>query len=106
MTNNIRHTSGPWAVRPNVAIDIVGPTGKLLATCYPRLLHNGYTDPAGLPESEANARLVAAAPDLLDAVKASRAVLTSILGTETESAIIAEQVAVIDAAIAKSEVVA
>ena len=66
----------------------------------------GKTVIADNVRSESNARRIAASLDLVQALKASRAVLTSILGTDTENAIIAEQVAVIDAAIAKAEVAA
>ncbi len=52
--------------------------------------------------TEATARQLAAAPDLVEALNASRAILKSILGDDFESPIIAEQVAMIDAALAKA----
>ena len=54
--------------------------------------------------AEETARLLAAAPDLAEGLKAARAILKSILGADLESMIIAEQVAIIDAALAKAGV--
>lgn len=57
---NITHTPGPWAYYPDaVAVCVVrNHTVKVLADF-------GKCD---LPETEANARLIAAAPELLEAI--------------------------------------
>lgn len=52
--------------------------------------------------NEQKARRLAAALDLLEALGAARAVITSIVGTSEEYRIIAEQVAQIDAALSKA----
>lgn len=58
-----KHTPGPWAVHPGCAqVDAFTPTP--VAVC--RLLWP--TDVRGEEETEANARLIAAAPDLLAAL--------------------------------------
>lgn len=67
------HTPGPWKVHPyrngkigpyNMAID-VGPAGRMVAQ-----ICGEFEKPVAGDEAEANARLIAAAPDLLTALKA------------------------------------
>jgi hypothetical protein len=70
MTTN--PTPGPWLIRDEGApyIDVMGPDGRLLATAYHHTRHPGLgAILASIAEAEANARLIAAAPSLLDAVK-------------------------------------
>lgn len=64
------HTPGPWSIRKDegFANDVMRPNGKILATCYPGVLPNGRSNEAGQGEAEANARLISAAPDLLEAL--------------------------------------
>ena len=99
MKQEAKHTPGPWKLNRNAH-------GWYLKTKCGCVLGgiNRFPDTAELAsQCEPNARLIAASPDMLDALKASRAILASILGTDAESIIIAEQVAIIDAAIAKAE---
>jgi len=64
-----RHTPGPWSVKDSDTV--VGPAGNVVAECC------GYSVKATTPEQqsqggrEANARLIAAAPELLTACKAA-----------------------------------
>ena len=61
-----KHTPGPWLAR---GYDVLKPAGRFVAYTGPT-----HTTPEIYPQSckledEANARLIAAAPDLLDALK-------------------------------------
>ena len=59
------HTPGPWQIKHRV--NIIGSTGRSVASA------GGYTTNTDngehILENEANARLIAAAPDLLEACK-------------------------------------
>ncbi|TLX12106.1 hypothetical protein [Rhizobium sp. MHM7A] len=64
-----KHTPGPWHVDPKSPeesffedVNVLRHDGLAIAVC----VHNGDILP---PEPEANARLIAAAPDLLEALK-------------------------------------
>jgi hypothetical protein len=64
-----QHTPGPWAVGPvhqREAIRVIDPHGSTLAWCGApqRVSNEGSHTIDG--EQRANARLIAAAPDLLD----------------------------------------
>lgn len=61
MSNNTKHTPGPW--EQTFGCNIVTPTGQAVTTVHAM----GRTTPE---EREANARLIAAAPDMLTALKA------------------------------------
>lgn len=65
------HTPGPWSIRHDKGFnnDVIRSNGRLLATCYPEASPNGRLNKAGQSEAEANARLIAAAPDLLTFVE-------------------------------------
>ena len=70
--NDTKHTPGPW--EPCNIGD-----GKL------SIIHNGpiaYTGDAGNNEGEANARLIAAAPDMLAALEKCRNMAESLLGCD------------------------
>lgn len=94
------HTEGPWTLRPvNEEIgeyEIVGPrhsdeTGEseyIAVVC------------GGLPESKANARLIAAAPELLDALLAIEEAFVTDHGALNQTQI--EAIRLVDAAIAKA----
>ena len=62
-----KHTPGPWNVKDSDTV--VGPAGNVVAECC------GYSDKATTPEQQAqggresNARLIAAAPELLEACR-------------------------------------
>ena len=67
------HTPGPWRItdRYGVLTDQVGIDGRTVCTVWPR--QQGHR-PSGVdtepwPEGEANARLIAAAPDLLESLR-------------------------------------
>ena len=62
-----KHTPGPWHV------DSICPTKVRLSDSY--LIADTYRHPGDMPASEANARLIAAAPDLLETLRMSCAVL-------------------------------
>ena len=58
-----KHTPGPWEVRPSANEVINSDHGRL-----PFEIAAGYTLIGAVYENEADARLIAAAPDLLDAL--------------------------------------
>ena len=58
MSEELKHTPGPWSIRQE-SVWSVGTDHEMTALVY------GCTD----TEEEANARLIAAAPDLLEALK-------------------------------------
>lgn len=60
-----RHTSGPWEV--SMLDTVRGPNGEFIADCE-RTPHCDRPAPPE-PECMANARLIAAAPDMLDALR-------------------------------------
>lgn len=55
-----KHTPGPWRAGYTKLTDVVAENGALIATCHKL---------KGLVELQANARLIAAAPTLLAAIK-------------------------------------
>lgn len=66
----MNHTPGPWSARCNQwsRWEILGsaPVGVLASVSQP---HDPSSPPSLWPECEANARLIAAAPDLLAALR-------------------------------------
>ena len=62
-----KHTPGPWAVVGNrtkyVEARLISGLIQEVAACGPTAADKGYG-----PQQEANARLIAAAPDLLEAL--------------------------------------
>lgn len=65
---NIKHTPGPWTVHSCE----VHPHHEIIAECGRRIAtQNDYHD----GQDKANARLIAAAPELLDALKEARSML-------------------------------
>jgi len=123
-----KHTPGPWSVPEQYCSEIERADGKTIASCWHEKCVDvevklvGVAD-VSLEESKANARLIAAAPDLLEVAKrALRYIPTdcvqcrgdkcrerwciSCYGDDTAEAAIAEAKADIDAiraAIAKAE---
>jgi len=81
-----KHTPAPWFFGKD-RFDPVFYTGRKVP----------------LPSTKANLSLLISSPELLEALKASKAVLTSILGDTYEHKIIKEQVKIIETAIAKAE---
>ena len=68
-----KHTPGPWKIDYgyNRSINFIGP-------CVP----DQYAGSSWLQVTEANARLIAAAPELLEALQEVTMVLDSIFGVE------------------------
>jgi hypothetical protein len=70
-----KHTAGPWEFNPPVAGDNTAEfragnaNGTILGAIYP-LFSNEVEELLWTEEAEANARLIAAAPELLEALKA------------------------------------
>lgn len=98
---DVKHTPGPWTAR---FIDaqgqpVVSAEHYEVATCWHHCV--GSIE----KEALANARLIAAAPDLLEALKTCRSVIDQLMGDtdphEETSALVACQRA--SAAIAKAE---
>lgn len=68
------HTPGPWAIREGYGLlkAEVGPHGRAVATVWTKQMPSGKEDqkePVAWPEGEANARLISAAPELLEAAE-------------------------------------
>lgn len=62
------YTSGPWQVKPNsVGGPTVGPEGSVVADI--RTYGGPHVGGRQHPQTDANARLIAAAPDLLEALQ-------------------------------------
>jgi hypothetical protein len=71
---SMKFTPGPWSIHPVASTAVVGSTGFVVAAC------GGHSSNARDPEElhselQANARLIAAAPDLLEAARAAMLVL-------------------------------
>lgn len=97
---NAKHTSGPWKVRP-----VYSKGEPMPATIYAG--RESVADMTGTsPHDDANARLIAAAPDLLEALKRVNECLRSWITSSTQNRVnpleIAEFVAA-NEAIAKAE---
>lgn len=58
------HTKGPWRVGPVDDTVVTGPDGSVVAE-----IDGDYNQPDTWPVMEANARLIAAAPDLFEALE-------------------------------------
>ena len=86
---NAQHTPGPWYVQesdhPNTGLLIKPIPGQVVAECDP------------VPEMQANARLIAAAPELLEALKEAKYLIDQHYDPASD------RVKLINAAIAKAE---
>ncbi|MGE5747314.1 MAG: hypothetical protein ACM33U_08635 [Solirubrobacterales bacterium] len=75
------HTPGPWTTRgaqrgPDADIGIVAPgCAGVIAECFEEFRGRGVRTPM---EAEANARLIAAAPELLEVARAAVLELTTV----------------------------
>lgn len=65
--NNSKHTPGPW--RFDLDFDVQSVTGYPIAHAKFPSRSNSIRQPGKKLEQEANARLIAAAPELLEALK-------------------------------------
>lgn len=61
-----KHTKGPWKIGGSCNRHIVAPGGMEIASCRPYYIRRPAYD-----EAVANARLIAAAPELLEALEAT-----------------------------------
>ena len=102
------HTPGPWSAKRTAvfAPDCYAPHEKQkVAECF-RHLEGGFMC-ATIDEAEANARLIAAAPDLIDALILARNILCGVMmEPDRESSLHAEWrqgLTSIDAAIAMAQ---
>jgi len=77
------HTPGPWGYRTNKGVNL-GSTGQL--SRKPAYVIESQTEPVWIVETnhEANARLIAAAPDLLEAAEIAWKILDSITTKDFE----------------------
>lgn len=66
---NSRHTHGPWSIEHDSEWPMVMAGGKIVANVNPESFYAGVADLIEMP-AEANARLIAAAPELLEALDA------------------------------------
>lgn len=91
-----QHTPGPWSAsfkpQPN-GCPIVGANGLMVAMLAHSINHKDQSEIA-----MANARLIAAAPDLLSALEMARALMVCVDGYKEGGS----SVRIIDAAIAKA----
>ena len=87
-----KHTPGPWIVGngKNIACTIYDKYGQRIANSFDGVMVTQRSD----AQCEANARLIAAAPDMLEALQDCRRAL--------EIANFTQELAVVDAAIAKA----
>lgn len=92
---NITYTPGRWRIGDN-PYDIVADEYRVIA----RIEHDQQGLRRGKEESDAHARLVAAAPDLLAASKAALVVLEADSDSEEDNA---PEIASLKAAIARAE---
>lgn len=92
------HTPGPWAIRDGYGLlkAEVGPSGRAVATVWTKQMPNGKEDqkePLAWAEGEANAALIAAAPELLEALQSVmnypevRSYLGSLISEQADAAI-------------------
>lgn len=65
-----KHTPGPWNVSPEYSDGwlMVMASGKIVANVNPESFSAGVADLVGMP-CEANAHLIAAAPELLESLR-------------------------------------
>lgn len=91
-----KHTKGPWIVYAKPDVDCDGFDGAGTDTAYFLAVPGGYQDGA---EQDANARLIAAAPELLDALKVAVRRLEEIQYQIASP----KQIEFLNAAIAKAE---
>lgn len=100
MTQEVKHTPGPWKL-------VKGAKGWFIKSKDGCVI-GGINRPVAaemVAQCEQNAKLVVSAPEMLDALKAARAVLWSIVPEAGDSRIVGEQLRLIDKTIAKAEAV-
>jgi hypothetical protein len=76
------YTPGPWRVKPNsVGGPTVGPEGSVVADI--RTYGGPHVGGRQHPQTDANARLIAAAPDLLEALRCACNYIDKLGGTSS-----------------------
>ncbi len=75
-----KHTPGPWKADRAGNVETCGDDPALICECY----QDPHWQPDGV-HAHSNAKLIAAAPELLEACKAARDAATIKLGTYSES---------------------
>jgi len=90
------HTPGPWEVRPSANEIFNADHGRL-----PFDIAAGYTLIGAVYENDADARLIAAAPELLDALQICETNISSLLAS-AHPKVYGEWLGVVSAAIAKA----
>ncbi len=99
--NEVKHTPGPWFVTGSMTkyIEARIPSGLIqeVAACGPTEADGGYG-----PQQQANAKLIAAAPDLLDALIKLHESLESLNNSGDAGQMVADDVETARAAIAKA----
>ena len=103
---NNTFTPGPWKVKKSEskpAFNVVGTSVGLrykIARCPYNIVGNSAIDEMEETEAKANAALIAAAPDMYEALKYAKAALKELAGEGYEHSSIKPM---IDAALAKAE---
>lgn len=99
---NTKHTPGPWRIDPDFNRDVQTADGahEIATAEYgkPLCTDADYSVPQDFDEAIANARLMAAAPDLLAALQMARSLMVTVNNYSTDGA----SIRVIDSAIAKA----
>lgn len=92
MTDEVRHTPGPWTCGPR-GVSVYGPDNVRLAALDARLLS----------QRQHNARLMAAAPDLLAALEAALPLVQLLAAKVNNPKQVADTTEAIFAALAKAK---
>jgi len=96
------HTPGPWQLHKSDDTLVIGSDCREVAEAC-----GDYTEEAEWPRMEANARLIAAAPDLLSALKDARESIEALANMVSDATQfrqdVSDDLARINAAIAKAE---
>jgi hypothetical protein len=96
-----KHTPGPWRVDPDYPTDVQSVDGPLEICTTNRFVLLGGVKPKSLAETVANALLIAAAPELLKALKSAKEFIENLQLPHEEWSITLDSLV---AAIAKAEV--
>lgn len=92
------HTPGPWRIG-DAGHTIFGPNvGNISPVTIATIPHRPYAH-----ENPVNVRLIAAAPELLDQLKAAVDLLKTMIVDETEASLVIHHVRQYEACIAKAE---